>query len=558
VRSLTLDEMYLMIAHVYGEQNAQRSASSTFAHFVEVCGMLTIHDRKKKRESVSVDSALCKALGWFFPLMAKYRVSSVEELVYRKYPYACPYCRRCPHEDAVCKTVRGTQGTVDHAALKQKYQDNLHRRPKSLNEWQRMFAEIYPRSVNEQFRSTVGLFEELGELAEGCRVFERHPKYFAGEAADVFSYLMGIANEHALRVDQADDRKFSFEDEMIKSYPGLCVQCGYEVCVCPSIPEATVGRLSKELELVDKSLFELDYAAATPRGREACSMALQRVGGYTGLLKRFPFDRGDANRALMLLYMNVADALPNQHADAATKLRAAALRVASTAAEPGSRDRATLPDGEIALLRETLSTAGHALDRSSGGSAGALSQPISKIIAQKRVLIVAASPKDQDRLRVSTEERTIRASLKSSMDRDSIAVDTLNAATPDDLRGALLKQSYDIVHFAGHASAFSVVFEDEYGATVASPLKAVSTLLGRYPRISCVVVNGCSSVQALTSPIVGVTVGMTKTIDDDAAIEFARGFYDAICADKGYEFAAEEGVSAANLKGFDVPLKVLK
>lgn len=83
---LRLDDLYKMIAHIYGEQNAHRPASATFTHFLEVCGMLTVHSRNKKREGVTFVEALCKALGWYFPLMAKFKVSSVEELVFRKYP----------------------------------------------------------------------------------------------------------------------------------------------------------------------------------------------------------------------------------------------------------------------------------------------------------------------------------------------------------------------------------------------------------------------------------------------------------------------------------------
>jgi hypothetical protein len=92
-------------------------------------------------------------------------------------------------------------------------------------------------------------------LAEAIRVFDRYPKYLAGEAADVFSYLMGVANEQALRRARDNEPEFSLETEFLKRYPGLCVQCGYYVCTCPPIPEATIGRLAKEID-VPKSLFE--------------------------------------------------------------------------------------------------------------------------------------------------------------------------------------------------------------------------------------------------------------------------------------------------------------
>jgi hypothetical protein len=49
---LRLDDLYKMIAHIYMEQNAHRPASATFAHFVEVCGMLGMSESRalQKRE----------------------------------------------------------------------------------------------------------------------------------------------------------------------------------------------------------------------------------------------------------------------------------------------------------------------------------------------------------------------------------------------------------------------------------------------------------------------------------------------------------------------------
>jgi NTP pyrophosphatase (non-canonical NTP hydrolase) len=221
-----LDDLYKMIAYIYGDKLSSRSTSATFAHLVEVCGMLTIHDRKKKREGLDVVDALCKALGWYFPLLAKFKVGSVERLIFRKFPWCCPYCRETPHNEGKCKLVKGTASTVNHPELARLYRENLSNRPATLNDWQGMFQKIYPRQLTDQGRSTVGLLEELGEFAEAVRVGETHPKYFLGEAADLFSYIMGIANEHEIRLAQEHGQPFSFQEEFIKRYPGLCVQCG--------------------------------------------------------------------------------------------------------------------------------------------------------------------------------------------------------------------------------------------------------------------------------------------------------------------------------------------
>ncbi|MEY9881780.1 hypothetical protein [Bradyrhizobium sp. USDA 329] len=150
-----LDELYKMVAYIYSDKNMTRTATATFAHFVEVCGMLTIHDRKKRREGFDVTDALCKALGWYFPLLAKFGVRSVEELVFRKFPKVCPYCRSAPHMEGACKLVRGTGSTVNHAEVVRLYRENWSSRPATLNGWQAMFQNIYPRSLEEHGRSTI-------------------------------------------------------------------------------------------------------------------------------------------------------------------------------------------------------------------------------------------------------------------------------------------------------------------------------------------------------------------------------------------------------------------
>jgi NTP pyrophosphatase (non-canonical NTP hydrolase) len=363
--SISLDDLYRMVAYIYSEQNAQRPASATFAHFVEVCGMLTVHDRRKKREGFTVEGALCKALGWYFPLLAKFKVRSVEEVVYRKYPHVCPYCRLPEHNDAVCKTVHGTDRTVDHAALRRAYNENSQKRPKSLGAWQLMFQEIYPRRLADSAsRNILGLMEEIGELGEAIRVFDRYPKYFAGEAADVFSYIMGFANAHMLTVKQeGEGQEFSFEDQFLKRYPGICVECGYQVCVCPLVPESTVGRLAKELDLAGgEDLFALDEAQLRSDGLSLAEQAIIRVGGYPGLVERFPFDRGEANRELVVFCLKLAAALENDNPKAANSLRGAAIRIGLSATFAGSRKRPAEVAEGVQTVRKIMLDLGDSME----------------------------------------------------------------------------------------------------------------------------------------------------------------------------------------------------
>jgi hypothetical protein len=111
--------------------------------------------------------------------------------------------------------------------------------------------------------------------------------------------------------------------------------------------------------------------------------------------------------------------------------------------------------------------------------------------------------------------------------------------------------------FSGHGDFASLLFEDEEGKALDSPLDAIGALVGHHPSIKCVILNACNSVAALASPIAEFTIGMDSSVDDDAAIQFAQGFYDAIAAGKPYEFAVQEGKLACQTKGLVIPLRVL-
>jgi len=255
-----------------------------------------------------------------------------------------------------------------------------------------MFGEIYPKNVGEA-RSTLGLFEELGELAEAIRVFERYPKYLAGEAADVFSYLMGIANEHALRIAQEAEIRFSLEAEFLKRYPGLCVQCGCHICVCPVVPEATVGRLAKELDLASsRPLFGADPADLDLHGRQVAATVLQKVGGYSAVATQFPLDRGETNKALVVLCLRLADSVATTNSVLADKLRSAAIEVGSAAMKSGSRERSQSVNDVIQSLRAVWPSIEVAIQQPDRPLATAIDRLIK--VQDCRFGIVTALPKE--------------------------------------------------------------------------------------------------------------------------------------------------------------------
>ena len=70
--------------------------------------------------------------------------------------------------------------------------------------------------------------------------------------------------------------------------------------------------------------------------------------------------------------------------------------------------------------------------------------------APTKILILAADPSDQARLRLGIEISNIKASLERSKLRDSFQIQDCLAARTDTLRQSLLNEHPKIVHFCGH------------------------------------------------------------------------------------------------------------
>lgn len=174
---------------------------------------------------------------------------------------------------------------------------------------------------------------------------------------------------------------------------------------------------------------------------------------------------------------------------------------------------------------------------------------ITESLGAIRVLFVTCNPKDTDHIRVSGELRVAREAVHLGRKENHIEIDSLPAATIDDLRRKLMRNTYEIVHFAGHSDSDNLAFETPDGSTQSVPIEAVSQLISKYPSIKCVILNGCESAASLDHAIAGLTIGMGLALPDDAALEFTRGFYDRLAAGSTYREAADEGILSLQLKG---------
>jgi hypothetical protein len=103
-------------------------------------------------------------------------------------------------------------------------------------------------------------------------------------------------------------------------------------------PRLTVGRLAKELAIdAIEDLFNPSPQQFAAEGQAIATEALEAAGGYRGLAASFPFDRGDANRALVMLCLRIGDALRPSNPALADRFHNAALAVGGVLSEPGTR-----------------------------------------------------------------------------------------------------------------------------------------------------------------------------------------------------------------------------
>jgi class 3 adenylate cyclase len=171
----------------------------------------------------------------------------------------------------------------------------------------------------------------------------------------------------------------------------------------------------------------------------------------------------------------------------------------------------------------------------------------------KKILILAANPKNTEKLRLDEEVREIQSGLARSKRCQQFQIISRTAVRPDDLRRALLDYEPQIVHFSGHGTGTEgLALLDE-----ASEVKLVSAVaLARLfklfeTQVKSVLLNACySEVQAAAiGQYIDYVIGMNREIGDRAAIKFAVGFYDAIAAGRSIEDAYEFGCSAIALEG---------
>jgi pyrimidine deaminase RibD-like protein/NTP pyrophosphatase (non-canonical NTP hydrolase) len=249
LRRRSIDDWYASLNGIYWNRNFQRDPSAIFAHLVEVVGSLSVLvSKKREHDPAAIAPMMAKAVAWWLALCGQVGVSSVAHMLWSKFPGVCPYCQSKPHDQDECTQRKLQARGPDWFALARIAASASSTQPRTVEEWQRMFASIYPvQSTTEDFTKTFAkLTEEMGELAEAVRVFSAEPGYFLSEAADVFAWLMKLNNLVEAQVSREERGKL-LQSTLAESYPARCRDCHSAVCACPPILTTTIGRIAHEV-----------------------------------------------------------------------------------------------------------------------------------------------------------------------------------------------------------------------------------------------------------------------------------------------------------------------
>lgn len=170
-----------------------------------------------------------------------------------------------------------------------------------------------------------------------------------------------------------------------------------------------------------------------------------------------------------------------------------------------------------------------------------------------KILFLAANPRDTEPLRLDAEVRAIDQSLQRAEFRNRFELKQQWAIQVVDIQYHLLRHKPDIVHFSGHGrKTDGIILEDVSGNSRPVSTNALTQLFSVLKdNIKCVILNACYSeqqAQAIAQNI-DCVIGMSKAVEDGAAIGFATAFYQALGFGRDIKTAFDLGCVQIGLEG---------
>lgn len=213
----TIAEYQNFVKDVYGLPNDRHYGTWDMVSNVQRFAMRGLKGIRKNDAS-KIKTNLLITLSWFASLLNRLHVD-LENEVWKRFPYLCSYCGTAP---CSCKENK--------IEIRQKIFSDDSKRPKTLEEFQRMFENIYPHERRNLDHAGVHLAEELGEFSEAILAYfgghkEEDFKKINEESADFFSCLMGVFN--SLQINVAKELSIMFSNNCHVCHKAPC-ECSFD------------------------------------------------------------------------------------------------------------------------------------------------------------------------------------------------------------------------------------------------------------------------------------------------------------------------------------------
>ncbi|MEQ9487438.1 MAG: hypothetical protein RIM72_00410 [Alphaproteobacteria bacterium] len=165
--------------------------------------------------------------------------------------------------------------------------------------------------------------------------------------------------------------------------------------------------------------------------------------------------------------------------------------------------------------------------------------------ATTKVLMLNASPDDEERIRVDIEGRDVQEALELiRTPKRLIEITQRHASRLDQIQKELLAISPKILHFSGHGDEDVLIFETRDGQVDPLDGSVLADMIKAYGGLECVVLHSCFShrIASACKRNVQFVIGSTREVDDTTASGFSRAFYQALAYGRTYKNAFDMGV----------------
>jgi NTP pyrophosphatase (non-canonical NTP hydrolase) len=227
-----LDKYVEMFCQIYEPiQNIERNFYQILARLLEAISQCSQFVNRADERRLAEN--LPKVFAWFCSLVFKSDLKTkLSEVAWKKFPSCCPYCVSEP-----CKCSQGRKTLEENSSKLEELSKNVDSKPTTLDDWQNMFAHIYPREpqLYDQKSNFAHLIEELGEASEAYRIRFFYPTALESELADIFSWILGMANLLDARARDGAVyplKDYRLERQIFERYSGKCPNCKRIPCNC--------------------------------------------------------------------------------------------------------------------------------------------------------------------------------------------------------------------------------------------------------------------------------------------------------------------------------------